>query len=235
MGETFHFDAPADHDTVYPLHINCALDHTALHAIDCKYVYMHKDRYSYILHNQLRDLWKRKGVEAGDIVTTESCTDDVLSNQFEPVFLRHAFPKPPSQAVKQTPGKIHELIKQATKPSSNRNALIQEINCLVASTSVKQKGLRVDVLVKFKRLKDVWIDQVCTHATNSSKLLQTAKFVSNAHTAEHNAGAVDLDQYHSCDPSPSVRGSVLTKLRHNGQQCSRPHAQLPSLRPLGRK
>jgi hypothetical protein len=35
----------------------------------------------------------------------------------------------------------------------------------------------------------------------------------NAHTAERNAGAIDLDQYHSRDPSPSVRASVLTKLR----------------------
>ena len=156
------------------------------------------------------------------IVTTctEPCTDDILANQFGPVILRHAFPKAPSHAAKQTAAKIHELIKQATKPSSNRNALIQEINRLAASASAKQKGLCVDVLVKFKRLKDVWIDQVCTRAIKSSKLLQTAKVVLNAHTAERNAGAVDLDQYivmyHSRDHSPSVRGVrglVLTKLR----------------------
>ena len=80
--------------------------------------------------------------------------------------------------------------------STNRNSLIQEINRLPSSVSSKQKVLRVDVLVKFKRLKDVWIDQVCTHTINSSKLLQTTKFVVNTHTTEFNADAVDLDQYH---------------------------------------
>ena len=46
---------------------------------------------------------------------------------------------PPSQAVKQTGPKIYEFIKQATKPSSNHNALIQEINRLAPLVSSKQK------------------------------------------------------------------------------------------------
>ena len=66
MGETFHFDTPADRDAVCPLHIDCALDRAALHAIACKR--MHKDRYIIILHNMLRNL---KGVEAGGTATAE--------------------------------------------------------------------------------------------------------------------------------------------------------------------
>jgi hypothetical protein len=203
---------------------------------------MYKDRC--VLHNCLRNLWKRKGVEAGGIATSEPCTDDILANQFGPAILRHAFPKAPSAAAKQTAAKIHELIKQATKPSANRNALIQEINHLAASTSTKQKGLRVEVPVKFKRLKDVWIDQVCTHAINSSKLLQTAKFVVNVNTAERNAGAVDLDQYHAF-PRPFPECSRLsldeaahipaTRRHRRGTACKQrpgPHAQLLPMRPL---
>ena len=78
MGETFHFDAPVDREAVCPMHIDCALDRAGLHAIACKR--MHKDHY--VLHNRLRDLWKRKGVEAGGIVTFEPCTDDILPGTF---------------------------------------------------------------------------------------------------------------------------------------------------------
>ena len=92
------------------MHIDCVLDRAGLHAIAFKR--MNKDRY--VLHNRLRDLWKRKGVKAGDIGTTEPCTDDILTNQFGPAILRHAFPKAPSQGVKQTTPKIHEFIKQPT-------------------------------------------------------------------------------------------------------------------------
>ena len=35
MGETFHFNAPADRDALCPLHIDCVLDRAALHAIAC--------------------------------------------------------------------------------------------------------------------------------------------------------------------------------------------------------
>ena len=141
---------------------DCALDRAGLHAIACKRMHT----YRYVLHNQLCDLWKRKGVEAGGIATIEPCTDDVLANQFGPAIriyamLSRKLPlRLPNKRRLRFMSSSNPGIKQATKPSSNRNALIQEINRLAASASVKQKGLRVDVLVKLKRLKDVWIDQV---------------------------------------------------------------------------
>jgi hypothetical protein len=182
---------------------------TAGHLFDCQ-----SARGAIIaVHNDLRDLFHRKGIEAGCRSTVEPSAHKLLLYKYSPEVLRGLHPKKSSKEAQDRASKLELTIKsmeRATDPEEKKR-LQAEFDTLVRQIPPDTTSIRPDVQLIGHHHQERWIDVGIVHTSKSSTLAQVKRFMLALALTGGSAKAKGLEMPSSRQESPAV--AVYAKLK----------------------
>ena len=190
---------------------NAVIGPTANHLFDCS-----SARGAIIaLHNDLRDFFYHKGLEAGCQATREPSANKLLLYKHSPDVLRGLHPKKATKEASERARSLElvvQAMEHATEPGE-RHRLQAQFNALIRQIPPDTTSIRPDVQLIGRHHEERWLDVGIVHTSKSSTLAAVKKFMLALASTGSTARAKGLQVPSNRDESPAVATYAKLKVK----------------------